>query len=167
LDANAPIELWVEPFEAGPDARPGDTPPNAADRIQALANEQPAEFAAALGSPNREIVRGTVYALSFAATIPAPVTPAVIEAGTMVASYAATARDTPEGIRQGEAEDIAWDFFERWTQAVEHASPPKDNARYRVLMDEVQKASGPRHSFLPTDLPSRLARRIDKIKGAM
>jgi hypothetical protein len=62
---------------------------------------------------------------------------------------------------------IAWDFFERWTKAIERASPPRNNARYRALMDEIQKASGPRHSFLPTDLPSRLVRRIDTIKASL
>jgi hypothetical protein len=94
-------------------------------------------------------------------------TPALIEAGTKVSSYAATARDTPQGVAQDHAEDIAWDFFERWTETVGRASAPKDNARYRVLLDEIQKASGRRHSVFPTDLPSRLVRRIDKIKDAM
>jgi hypothetical protein len=74
--------------------RQGDTPPRAADAIQALVNERPIEFAAILGSPDRELVRGAVYALSIVPKIPAPVTPAVIEAGNQVASYAASARDT-------------------------------------------------------------------------
>jgi hypothetical protein len=162
LDAKGSVELWFEPFGPLP-----DVPPGAADAMQAVVNERPAEVAAFLRSPDRDRVRGAVYALSIVPKIPAAVTPALIEAGSQVASYAAWARDTKAGDAQDNAEDVAWNFFERWTQAIERASPPRDNARYRFLLDEVQKASGRRHSFLPTDLPSRLVRRIDKIKAGL
>jgi len=104
-------------------------------RSRRWSTERPTEVAAILGSPDRERVRGAVYALSIVPKIPAAVTPALIEAGSQVASCAASARDMKAGSPQDEAEAIAWDFFERWTQAIERALPPRDNARYQVLMD--------------------------------
>ena len=167
LDRQAPLDCWLSPFQPGTDVREGDAPPGASDALQILVHERTSEFALILGSPDRELVRGAVFALSVVTTIPASLTPALIEAGTQVASFAASARESAPGGRQDKAEQIAWEFFERWTQAIQAASPPRDNARYRALMDEIQKASGPRHSFLPTDLPSRLVRRIEKIKARL
>jgi hypothetical protein len=154
LPADAPFVEWLEPFGRG------ELPPGAAEGAQTVANARPADFAAVLRSADREKVRAAVYALALVKTIPEGIGAALTEAGTQVAGYAAATR------QQDKAEAEAFEFFERWTQTMDHA-PGRDNARYRALLDEIQKAAGPRHSVFPTDLPSRLVWRIEKIQAGL
>jgi hypothetical protein len=165
LGADTPVELFLDAFEPDPDLPAAEVPEKDAAAIQRRVNERTLGFAATLRSPDRALVRRTVYALAQVPRIPGELTQALLEAGHQVASYVNSGQ-TPKGDTSHELDNdanlypaarAALEFLDQWDRALDDAAGPVEQARYQAILDEIQKAAGPRHSVFRTDLPSRVA----------
>lgn len=165
LGIDAPVELFLDAFEPDPELPAAEVPEKDAAAIQRRVNERTNDFAVTLRSPDRALVRRTVFALAQVPRIPDELTPALLDAGHQVASYVNSGQ-TPKGDISHESDNdangypparAALEFLDQWDRALDHAGGPVDQARYQAILDEIQKAAGPRHSVFRTDLPSRVA----------
>ncbi|HEY3743044.1 MAG TPA: hypothetical protein VGL53_24525, partial [Bryobacteraceae bacterium] len=164
LAPNAPLERYLAAFEPDPDnVAASEIPPEVVAKLAVLVKKNPSGFEEALGSDDREVVRRAVYALSATPQIPREITPALVDAGHQVVSYIDSARDKNLAWANDDADKDALPFLDRWDLALDHAEPPINRADFLAILDDMQKASGKRHSTFRTDLPSRVAMKIDEM----